>query len=98
MSYSYPAISNLHTIAVTDVSSRKSLATNLREHLRVNVLASFANFFLSASQYLAISNAVASYLPVDPGTTALIAGYGRGPGIVLALVENSLLFQGVPAV
>ena len=91
-------ISYLHTIAVTNVSSRKSLATNLRGHLGVYFLASFANFFLTMPQYLAISNAVASYLPVDPGTAALITSYGRGPGIVLALVENSLVFQGVLAV
>lgn len=30
---------------------------------------------------------------MDPGTAALITSYGRGPGIVLALVEDSL---GVP--
>ena len=84
---------------MTNVSSRKSLATSLRGHLGVYFLASFANFFLSVPQYLAVSNAVASYLPVDPGTAAaLITSYGRGPGIVLALVENSLVFQGVLAV
>jgi len=77
------------------LSLRKSMATNLREHLGVYVLASFSYVFLSASQYLAISSAVASYLPVDPSTAVLIASYGRGPGIVLALVENSLVFQGI---
>ena len=83
---------------VTDLSIRKSLETNLREHLSVYVLASFSNVFLSMSQYLAISSAAASYLPVDPGTAALITSYGRGPGIALALVENSLVFQGILAV
>lgn len=83
---------------VTNLSIRKSLETNLREHLSVYVLASFSNVFLSMSQYLAISSAVGSYLPVGPGTAALITSYGRGPGIVLALVENSLVFQGVLAV
>jgi hypothetical protein len=55
-----------------------------------------SNIFLTASQYLAVS--VASYLPVDPGTSALITSYGRGPGIVLALLPNSLLFQGILSV
>jgi hypothetical protein len=83
---------------VTSMSIRKSLATNLREHLGIYVLASFSNVFLSVSQYLTISSAVASYLPVDPSTAALITSYGRGLGIVLALVENSLVFQGILAV
>jgi hypothetical protein len=42
--------------------------------------------------------AVASYLPVDSGTSALITGYGRSPGIVLALLLNSLVFQGILAI
>jgi hypothetical protein len=54
-----------------------------------------SNIFLTASQYLAVSAAVASYLPVDPGTSALITNYGRGPGIVLALLLNALAFQGI---
>ncbi|HVH14287.1 MAG TPA: hypothetical protein VNA15_01035 [Candidatus Angelobacter sp.] len=49
-------------------------------------------------QYLAISSAVASYLPVDSSTAALITSYGRGTGIILALVESSLAFQGILAV
>ncbi len=54
-----------------------------------------SNSFLTVSQYLAVSAAVASYLPVDPGTSALTTKYGLGPGIVLALLLNSLLFQGI---
>jgi hypothetical protein len=54
-----------------------------------------SNIFLTSSQYLAVSVAVASYLPVDPGTSELIADYGRGPGIVLALLLGSLVFQGI---
>ncbi len=54
-----------------------------------------SNIFLTASQYLAVSAAVASYLPVDPGTSALITDYGRGPGILLALLLNALAFQGI---
>lgn len=80
------------------MSRRSLLATNLREHIGVYVLASASNLLLTASQYLAVSAAVASYLPVDPGTSALITTYGRGPGIVLALLLNSLLFQIVLAV
>lgn len=80
---------------MTDLSIRKSLQTSLRGQLGVYILASFSNVFLSMAQYLAISNAVASYLPLDTGTAALITSYGRGPGIVLALVENSLVFEGV---
>jgi len=83
---------------VTNLSIRKSLATNHREDLTVYVLASFSNAFLSVSQYLAISSAVASYLPVDHGTASLITSYGQGPGIVLAIVVNSLVFQGILAV
>jgi formate/nitrite transporter FocA (FNT family) len=72
--------------------------SNLREHLGVYVLASASSAFITASQYLAVSAAAASYLPVDPGTSALITGYGRGAGIVLALLLNSILFQGILAV
>ena len=83
---------------MTNLSIRKSLATNLRELLTVYILASFSNVFLSVSQYLALSSAVASYLPVDHGTATLIASYGRGTGIALAVVVNSLVFQGILAV
>ena len=50
------------------------------------------------SQYLAVSAAVASYLPVDSATAVLIASYGRGVGIGLALFVNSLVFEGILAV
>jgi len=77
---------------------RKLVDSNLREHLGVYVLASASNAFLTTSQYLAVSAAAASYLPLDPGTSALVTSYGRGPGIVLALLLNSILFQGILAV
>ena len=80
------------------MSSRRLLITNFREHLDVYVLASASNAFLTVSQYLAVSAAVASYLPVDPGTSALIASYGRVPGIALALLLNSLAFEGILSV
>lgn len=70
----------------------------LREHLTTYVLASLSNAFLAASQYLAVSSAVASYLPVDSSTSSLITNYGRGFGILLALLLNSLIFEGVLAV
>jgi len=54
-----------------------------------------SNIFLTASQYLAVLAAVASYLPVDPGTSALMTSYGRGPGIVIALLLNLIAFQGI---
>jgi hypothetical protein len=77
---------------------RKLVDASLREHLGIYVLASASSAFLTASQYLAVSAAAASYLPVDPGTSGLITSYGRGPGIVLALLLNSIVFQGVLAV
>jgi hypothetical protein len=77
---------------------RKLVDSNLREHLGVYALASASSAFLTASQYLVVSAAVSSYLPVDPGTSALITIYGRGPGIVVALLLNSILFQGILAV
>jgi hypothetical protein len=77
---------------------RKLPATIIREGWAIYVLASISNAFLSVSQYLAVSTAVASYLPVDSGTAALITSYGRGAGIVLALFLNSLIFQGILAV
>jgi len=80
------------------VTLRKLVANNLREHLALYLLASVSNVFLATSQYLAVSAAVASYLPVDPGTSALITSYGRGQGIVLALFLNSIVFQGILAV
>ena len=75
--------------------NRSLFATSFRGQLGIYVLASMSNIFLTASQYLAVSAAVASYLPVDPGTSALITNYGRGPGVVLALLLNSLAFQGI---
>jgi len=77
---------------------RKLVDSNLREHIGVYVLASASSAFLTTSHYLAVSAAAASYLPVDPGTSALVTSYGRGPGIVLALLLNSILFQGILAV
>lgn len=74
------------------------LATHLREHIGVYVLASLSNALLTMSQYLAVSYAVAAYLPVDPGTSALIASYGPGPGILLTLFLNLLVFQGILAI
>jgi hypothetical protein len=66
--------------------------------LGIYVLASATGTLLTASQYLVVSAAAASYLPVDPGTSGLITSYGRGPGIALALLLNSVLFQGILAV
>jgi hypothetical protein len=62
------------------------------------VLASLSNGFLTVSQYVAVSAAVSSYLPVDAGTSTLISSYGRGPGILLALFLNYLVFEGILAV
>ena len=76
----------------------KFLAASLRENSGIYVLASLSNAFLIMSQYLAVSAAVASYLPVDSATAVLIASYGRGVGIGLALFLNSLVFQGILAV
>ena len=76
----------------------KFLAASLRENSGIYVLASLSNAFLIMSQYLAVSAAVASYLPVDSATAVLIASYGRGLGIGLALFLNSLVFQGILAV
>ncbi len=73
----------------------KFLAASLRENSGIYVLASLSNAFLIMSQYLAVSAAVASYLPVDSATAVLIASYGRGVGIGLALFLNSLVFQGI---
>ncbi len=78
--------------------SGKFLAASLRENSGIYVLASLSNAFLIMSQYLAVSAAVASYLPVDSATAVLIASYGRGVGIGLALFLNSLVFQGILAV
>ena len=76
----------------------KFLAASLRENSGIYVLASLSNAFLIISQYLAVSAAVASYLPVDSATAVLVASYGRGLGIGLALFLNSLVFQGILAV
>src|SRR5207245_8501880 len=80
-----------------DLPRRILLATKVREHLGVYLLASLSNAFLASSQYLAVSSAVASYLPVDSGTATLIAAYGPSLGIFLALLLNSLVFQGILA-
>ena len=74
---------------------RESVANSLREHLGTYLLGSLSSAFLTASQYLAVSSAVSSYLPVDPGTSALITSYGRVLGIILVLLLNSLVFQGI---
>src|SRR6266705_896150 len=68
-----------------DLPRRILPATKVREHLGVYLLASLSNAFLASSQYLAVSSAVASYLPVDSGTATLIAAYGPGLGIFLAV-------------
>jgi len=62
------------------------------------LLGSLSSAFLTASQYLAVSSAVSSYLPVDPGTSTLITSYGRVLGIILVLLLNSLVFQGILSV
>src|SRR2546428_4598120 len=80
-----------------DLPRRILPATNVREHLGVYLLASLSNAFLASSQYLAVSSAVASYLPVDSGTATLIAAYGPGLGILLAVFLNSLVFEGILA-
>src|SRR5438876_6544997 len=80
-----------------DLPLRILPATNLRENLSVYLLASLSNAFLASSQYLAVSSAVASYLPVDSGTATLIAAYGPGVGIFLTVFLNSLVFQGILA-
>ena len=80
-----------------DLPRRILPATKVREHLGVYLLASLSNAFLASSQYLAVSSAVASYLPVDSGTATLIAAYGPGLGIFLAVFLNSLVFQGILA-
>jgi hypothetical protein len=69
-----------------------------RELSAVYFLASVSNVFLSVSQYLAVSSAAASGLPIDSATMSFITSYGRGPGIALALLLNSLAFQGIIAV
>ena len=74
---------------------RKLVDANLREYLGIYILASASSAFLTTSQYLVVSAAAASYLPMDPGTSGLITSYGLGPGIVLALLLNSILFQGI---
>ncbi len=80
-----------------DLPRRILPATKVREHLGVYLLASLSNAFLASSQYLAVSSAVASYLPVDSGTATLIAAYGPGLGIFLAVFLNSLVFEGILA-
>src|SRR5207244_11762332 len=80
---------------VKSVLCLESVASSLREHLGTYLLGSLSSAFLTASQYLAVSSAVASYLPVDPGTSALITSYGRVLGIILVLLLNSLVFQGI---
>src|SRR5207244_10823921 len=80
-----------------DLPRRILPATKVREHLGVYLLASLSNAFLASSQYLAVSSAVASYLPVDSGTATLIAAYGPGLGIFVAVFLNSLVFQEIIA-
>src|SRR5205807_1231902 len=80
-----------------DLPRRILPATKLREHLGVYLLASLSNAFLASSQYLAVSSAVASYLPVDSRTATLITAYGPGLGIFLAVFLNTLVFQGILA-
>ena len=80
------------------VLCRESVLSSLREHLGTYLLGSLSSAFLTASQYLAVSSAVSSYLPVEPGTSALITSYGRVLGIILVLLLNSLVFQGILSV
>src|SRR5438105_15207615 len=87
-------IRQVRWVLFRDLPRRILPATKVREHLGVYLLASLSNAFLASSEYLAVSSAVASYLPVDSGTATLIAAYWRGLGIFLAVFLNSLVFQG----
>src|SRR5438132_13566568 len=90
-------IRQVRWVLFRDLPRRILPATKVREHLGAYLLASLSNAFLASSQYLAVASAVASYLPVDSGTATLIAAYGPGLGIFLALLLNSLVFQGILA-
>src|SRR3989442_3598424 len=78
-----------------DLPRRILPATNVREHLGAYLLASLSNAFLASSQYLAVSSAVASSLPLDSGTATLIAAYRPGLGIFLVLFINSLVVYAI---
>lgn len=67
--------------------------TNAREHLTIYVLATLSNLFLSIAEYLAVRQAVASYLPLDPGTARLIASLGTGLGLGLDFLWTLTIFQ-----
>lgn len=66
---------------------------NAREHLTIYLLATLSNLFLSIAEYLAVRQAVASYLPLDPGTARLIANYGTSLGLGLDFLWTLTIFQ-----
>jgi hypothetical protein len=69
--------------------------TNAREHLTIYLLATMSNLFLSIAEYLAVRQAVASYLPLDSGTAQLIANYGTGLGLGFDFLWTLAIFQGL---
>ena len=68
---------------------------NAREHLTIYLLATLSNLFLSIAEYLAVREAVASYLPLDPSTARLIATYGTSLGLGLDFLWTLAIFQAI---
>ena len=68
---------------------------NLKEHAAILVLASLANLFLSIPEYLAVRQAIVSYVPVDMSTAHLVSVYGLDLGLDLDFLWTLAIFQAV---
>ena len=68
---------------------------NLREHAEILVLASLSNLFLSIPEYLAVRQAIVSYVPVDAFTAHLVFVYGLDLGLDLDFLWTLTIFEGI---
>jgi len=67
----------------------------VREHAAIYVLATLSNLLLSVPEYLGVQQAIASYVPVDPGTRQLVSSYGVSRGLALDFLWTFAIFQAV---
>ena len=68
---------------------------NPREHAAILVLASLSNLFLSIPEYLAVHQAIVSYVPVDASTSHLVSVYGLDLGLELDFLGTVAIFEGI---
>ena len=77
------------------MNRRNFALLNPREHIAIIVLASLSNLFLSIPEYLAVHQAIVSYVPVDASTSHLVSVYGLDLGLELDFLGTVAIFEGI---